>query len=44
MVRALIIDISEDLRKRLKHKLAENDMTQKDFVTEAIETKLRTEK
>ncbi len=44
MVRALIIDISENLRKRLKHKLADDDITQKDFVTEAIETKLRDEK
>jgi len=37
----LIIEIEEDLQKRIKHRITDEGITIKEFVTKAIEDKLK---
>jgi imidazoleglycerol phosphate dehydratase HisB len=37
----LIIEIEEDLQKQIKHKIADEGITIKEFVTNAIKDKLK---
>ncbi len=39
----LIIEITEDLQRKIKHRIADDGGTIKDFVTTAIEERLKTD-